>query len=62
MKTYKLVSVKGTETFTGKLAEAIHAAIEMDRRLQPSFGVTVESVDGDTLATIVDGRVVGDDE
>ncbi len=37
MKTYKLVSVKGTETFTGKLAEAIHAAIEMDRRLQPVF-------------------------
>ena len=62
MKTYKLVSVKGTETFTGKLAEAIHAAIEMERRLQPSFGVTVESVYGDTLATIVDGRVVGDDE
>jgi hypothetical protein len=62
MNTYKLISVKGNETFTGKLAEAIQAAIKMDRRLQPSFGVTVESVDGDTLATIVDGRVVGDDE
>jgi hypothetical protein len=58
MKTYKLVSVKGTETFTGKLAEAIHAAIEMERRLQPSFGVHVEDASGDTMATIVDGEDV----
>jgi hypothetical protein len=58
MKTYKLVSVKGNKTFKGTLADAIQAAIKMERRLQPSFGVHVEDASGDTMATIVDGEDV----
>lgn len=54
MKTYKLISTKGTDTFTGAHKDAITAAIAMEERLQPAFGVTVE-VDGETVAEIRDG-------
>lgn len=54
---YRLISTKGTRTMTGSEREAIAAAIEMDDELQPAYGVTVESEDGDTIAEIRDGVI-----
>lgn len=55
--TYKLITTKGTETVDGTFDEAVAAAIAMEDRLQPAFGVTVEDEDGETVAEIRDGVV-----
>lgn len=49
MTTYQIKSVKINEEFTGELADAIARAIEINAEYQPSFGVQVESEDGETL-------------
>ena len=53
--TYRLISTKGTETISGTYDEAIAAAIEMEQRLQPSFGISVEDEFGITVAEIQNG-------
>jgi hypothetical protein len=57
MATYRLISVKGTETYEGTREEAIAAAIDMEERLRPAFGVTVEDTAGETVAEIRGGVV-----
>lgn len=54
---YRLISVKGNRTVTGDLAAATRAAIEMEAELQPAYGVTIETADGDTVAEIRDGEI-----
>ena len=55
--TYMLISSKGSRMFRGTQAEAIDAAVEMEAELQPSFGVSVEDEDGETVADVRDGKV-----
>lgn len=53
MKSYKLISTKGTEyVLCESDREAIEAANEMNTRLQPAYGVSVENEAGDTIAEI----------
>lgn len=55
---YRLVSVKSEQHVDGTKAEAIQAAIMMEQTLQPTYGVTVEDAQGNTVAEIQDGAVV----
>ena len=57
MKTYKLISVKGTRQITGTKKDAIAAAIAMEEELRPSFGVTIEDNKGNTIAEVTDGKI-----
>lgn len=56
---YNLISVKGTSMFRGSLMDAIDAAIAMEEELQPSYGITIEDSDGNTVAEVVDGAIDG---
>lgn len=59
MKTFTLVSCKGTRTVECEsLSQAIDKAKQMESRLQPAFGVTVEDSQGRTVAFIFDGEDV----
>lgn len=57
---YKLISTKGTESVDGSRADAIAAAIAMEDRLQPSYGITIEDEDGETVAEVRDGALVSE--
>ena len=61
MTTYRITSVKGSKTVSGTAEEAIAAAVEMEREMQPAYGVTVE-LDGETVAEVRDGMVEREDE
>jgi hypothetical protein len=54
---YKLISTKGIRTVTGTEAEAVQAAIAMEKELQPAFGITIE-LDGVTVCEVRDGEVI----
>lgn len=58
---YRLISTKGTEAIEGTREDAVAAAIAMEERLQPAFGVTVEA-DGVTVAEIRDGKEDADED
>ena len=45
IKNFVLVSVKGSEDFSGTLAEAKRAARKMQAEMQAAFGVDVENED-----------------
>lgn len=49
MSTYNIKSVKIKEQFEGELEAAIVRAMEINDEYQPSFGVQVESEEGETL-------------
>jgi hypothetical protein len=62
-QSYTLVSAKGMAIVKcGSLDEAIAKAVELEARLQPAFGVTVEDADGNTVAEIRDGKSIDADE
>jgi hypothetical protein len=62
-QSYTLISAKGTATVKcDSLDGAIAKAVEMEARLQPAFGVTVEDADGNTVAEIRDGKNIDADE
>lgn len=54
---YKLITTKGSKEVDGTLAVAVKAAVRMERELQPSFGVTIEDAEGNTVAEVRDGKV-----
>ena len=59
MKTYTLISCKGSKTVRCNcVTQAIAKAVAMEAKLQPAFGVTVEDANGETMARIVDGEDV----
>lgn len=49
MTTYRITSIKHSESFEGDLSDAIARAREIDEEYQPAFGVQVEDVDGVTV-------------
>jgi hypothetical protein len=62
MATWKLCSVKSSETFDGTLLQAIQAAVEMETDLQPAFGVDVHDESGERVVTILDGEMESVDD
>jgi hypothetical protein len=57
MKTYIISCTKGTREVVGTYHDAIKAAKAMEKRLQPSYGVSIE-MDDETIAEVRDGVVV----
>jgi hypothetical protein len=59
MTTYKLISCKATKSIRcNSEAEAVAKAKQMEAKLQPSWGVTVEDHTGETVAWIRHGEDV----
>ena len=58
MKTYRLVSTKGSRVVSGNLSAALAAAIEMEADLQPLFGITIENDRNTVVAEVRDGKRV----
>ena len=54
-EVFTLVSVKGTKKVIGTLADAIAAAIKLERQWRPAYGVEICNSGFETVADIRDG-------